>query len=164
MALRTDAYYKQLADDAIDKAGVAEPPIPVASLADRFGIPVRMVDFPVFFSGAIVNEDGLPVILLNTNKDEPSQRAALAHLVGHVLIVLGDPEIGYPRNTKMEHTDADLVADELVMPSSMVSDQAAKWFNDHRYLARLFAVEEGEMMRKMMELGIIKQHGIMWDY
>jgi Zn-dependent peptidase ImmA (M78 family) len=164
MALRTDAYYKQLADDAIAKTGVSEPPIPVTSLADRYGIPVRRVEFPDFFSGAIVNEDGLPVILLNDRKDEDAQRATLAHLVGHVLIVLGDPGVGYPRNTKMEHTDANLVADELVMPSSMVSDQAAKWFNDHRYLARLFGVEESEMMRKMMELGIIKQHGIMWDY
>ncbi len=122
------------------------------------------MDFPKFFSGAIVNEDGLPVILVNSRKDDPAQRATLAHLVGHILIVLGDPEIGYPRNTKIDHEDASLVADELVMPSSMVTDQAAKWFNDHRYLARLFAVEENEMMRKMMELGIIKQHGIMWDY
>ena len=164
MALRTDAYYKQLADDAIGRAGVDEPPIPVATLAETFGIPVRYVDFPKFFSGAIVNEDGLPVILVNSRRDDAAQRATLAHLVGHILIVLGDPEVGYPRNTKIDHEDASLVADELVMPSSMVADQAAKWFNDHRYLARLFAVEENEMMRKMMELGIIKQHGIMWDY
>ncbi len=34
MALRTDAYYKQLADDAISRAGVDEPPIPVATLAE----------------------------------------------------------------------------------------------------------------------------------
>jgi Zn-dependent peptidase ImmA (M78 family) len=164
MALRTDAYYKQLADDAIGRAGVDQPPIPVSELAQAFGIPVRHVGFPDFFSGAIVNEDGLPVILLNSRKEEAAQRATLAHLVGHILIVLGDPEVGYPRNTKTVHTDANLVGDELIMPSSMISDQAAKWFNDHRYLARLFAVEENEMMRKMMELGIIKQHGIMWDY
>ena len=151
MALRTDAYYRQLADDAVSRAGIEEPPVPAGVLAARFGIPVRYVDFPGFFSGAIINEDGLPVILLNANKDEAAQRSSLAHLIGHILIVLGDPEVGYPRNTKLEHTDADLVADEIVMPSNMVSDQAAKWFNDHRYLARLFGVEEHEMMRKMMD-------------
>ena len=164
MALRSDAYYVQLAEDAIHTTSIGEPPISVGNLAKAYGIPVRMVTFPAFFDGAIVNEDGLPVILLNSVRDEDSQRKTLAHLVGHVLIVLGDPEEGYPRNTAMEHTDADRVADELIMPSSMVSEQAAKWFNDHRYLARLFGVQEQEMMRKMLDMGIIKQHGIMWDY
>ena len=164
MVLRSDTYYVQLAEDAIGNSSIGEPPIPVTTLADTYGIPVRMVTFPAFFSGAIINEDGLPVILLNSARDDAVQRKTLAHLVGHVLIVLGDPEEGYPRNTSMEHTDADRVADELIMPSRMVGDQAAKWFNDHRYLARLFGVEEQEMMRKMLEMGIIKQHGIMWDY
>jgi Zn-dependent peptidase ImmA (M78 family) len=164
VALRSDTYYAQLAEDAIRNSHIQEPPISVDVLADSYGIPVRKVTFPAFFAGAIVNEDGLPVILVNSVKDEAIQRKTLAHLVGHVLIVLGDPEEGYPRNTAMEHGDADRVADELIMPSSMVGDQAAKWFNDHRYLARLFGVEEQDMMRKMLEMGIIKQHGIMWDY
>jgi hypothetical protein len=46
----------------------------------------------------------------------------------------------------------------------MVKEQARKWFNDYRYLARLFGVTEGEMLSKMRMLGLIKSHGIMWDY
>jgi len=47
----------------------------------------------------------------------------------------------------------------------LVRDQAAKWFNDHRYLARLFGVPEQRMLDKLRDLGIVKSHGsIFWDY
>ena len=164
MALRTDAYYRGVAEKALRTAGIDEPPVEVGKLAEHYAIPVRFVEFPSFFSGATVNEDGLPVILLNAAKDEPVRRKALAHMLAHVLIVLDDPESGYPRNDDPEHKDAELVAGEIVMPEFMVRDQAAKWFNDYRYLAGLFAVTEKEMMQKMLDLGIIKQRGILWDY
>ena len=164
MALRSEAYYRGLAADALKKAELVEPPVEVERLAQHYAIPVRMVRFPSFFSGATVYEDGMPVILLNQDKDLPVQRKALAHMMGHILIVLADPQDGYPRNAVMEHSSADAVAAELIVPEFQVRDQAAKWFNDHRYLARLFGVEEREMMDRMLELGIIKQRGIMWDY
>lgn len=136
----------------------------VEGLAERYCIPVRYVNFPSFFSGATIYEDGLPVILINAAKDEMVRRRALAHMLAHVLIVLDDPSEGYPRNRDTEHRSADTVAEELVVPEFMVRDQAAKWFNDHRYLARLFGVSENDMMKKMLDLGIIKQRGILWDY
>jgi hypothetical protein len=164
VALKTDAYYRKLAEDALRLAGLQEPPVEIERLAAYYAIPVRPVMFPSFFTGAIVYEDGLPVIILNQAKDEPKRREALAHMLGHVLLVLDDPATGYPRNTQVDHSNADVVGAELILPESMVTDQAAKWFNDHRYLARLFGVDEKQMMSKMLELGIIKQRGILWDY
>ena len=46
----------------------------------------------------------------------------------------------------------------------MVVEQARKWFNDYRYLARLFGVSESDMMEKMRDLGLIKSRGVVWDY
>lgn len=163
MPLRTDAYYRGLAEKALKDAGIDEPPVPIEDLAGRYGIPVRYAVLPAFFEAAIVAEDGLPVIVLNSVKDEYVRRKALAHEVGHILVVLNDPEGAYGRQTG-EHTDAATVAEELLTPAFMIIDQAQKWFNDYRYLARLFGVTEQEMMRKMVDMGIIHQRGVLWDY
>lgn len=165
VALRTDSYFRTLAQDALRQVGdTIEPPVPVEALAEQYGIPVRHVPMPTFFHGACINEDGLPVIIINSNKDDYVRRSTLAHIVGHVLIVLDDPEYRYPRNTMLEHPEADIIAEELMTPTSLVIDQAQKWFNDHRYLARLFGVSEEEMLERMRDLGIIQARGIVWDY
>jgi len=163
VALRTEAFYRTIATDTLERMGVFEPPVPIEDVAAHLGVPVRMLTLPSFFGGSIVYEDGLPVVLLNSARDEGVRRRSLAHLVGHVLLVLSDAE-GYPRDTASEHTSADAVARELMMPNFMVLDQARKWFNDYRYLARLFGVAENEMMDKMLEMGIIQQRGIHWEY
>jgi hypothetical protein len=56
------------------------------------------------------------------------------------------------------------MADEFEMPAFLVRDQAQKWFNDYRYLAGLFAVDENRMFERMRDLGLIKSYGILWDY
>ena len=164
MALHSDAYYRGIADDAVRQAVIEEPPVPLESLASRVGIPVRFVTLPSFFGGAIISEDGMPVALVNLARGEDERRRTLAHLLGHVLAVLADPQSGYPRGTVREHREADIVANELLLPEYLVRDQASKWFNDHRYLARLFGVTEAEMTTRMRELGIIKSRGVLWDY
>jgi Zn-dependent peptidase ImmA (M78 family) len=161
--LRTDAYYRSLAEKALKDAEVTEPPVPVETLAAKLCIPIRALDLPMFFSSAIVAEDGLPVIVLNASKDEYTRRKALAHEMGHMLVVLNDPEGAYPRYIG-EHPDAEAIADELLTPAYLVYDQAQKWFNDYRYLARLFGVGEQEMLEKMVQMGLIHQRGITWDY
>lgn len=163
MALRSDAYYRSLADKALKDEGLVEPPVPVEELAERYGIPVRYAVMPAFFSAAIISEDGMPVILVNSTRDEYVRRRALAHSMGHILVVLNDTEGTYER-TIGDHPDAETVADELLTPAFMVIDQSQKWFNDYRYLARLFGVSEQEMLRKMVDMGIIHQRGIQWEY
>lgn len=163
MALRSDTYYRSLADKALKDADFTEPPVPIEELAARIGIPVRFAVMPSFFSSAIISEDGMPVILVNSTRDEYVRRRALAHAMGHILVVLNDPEAVYERSVG-DHPVADAVADELLTPAFMVMDQSQKWFNDYRYLARLFGVSEQEMMRKMVQMGILQQRGVLWDY
>jgi Zn-dependent peptidase ImmA (M78 family) len=161
--LKTDAYFKTIAETALRQTGITEPPVQVEAVAAHFGIPVRLVRLPAFFFGATMSEDGLPVIVLNDGFDDVSRQRTLAHLIAHVLLLMDDPNSSYPRDTHVHH-EAEVVATELVTPAWMVIEQSAKWFNDYRYLARLFGVSEAEMTTRMQALGLLKPHGLAWDY
>lgn len=138
--------------------------MPIEAIVASLGIPLRPVNLPHFFTSAMVDEEGMPVMLLNWAKPEVERRDALAHMLSHVLLVLKDPNDGYPRDTG-DHRPADLVAKELVTPTEMVLHQAQLWFNDYRYLARLFGVTEQQMLDRMRELSLIKgPEGLMWGY
>ena len=163
MTLRTEAYYRQVAEDALRSAGVTEPPVSIGELVASLSIPVRPVNLPAFFTAATIYEDGLPVMVVNYAKPEIERRRALAHMLGHVLLLLADHDDAFPR-ANAAHGDADLVARELITPSSLVIEQARTWFNDYRYLSRLFGVSEGVMLDRMRELGLITDRGIMWNF
>lgn len=164
MTLRTEAYYRNIASEALATVACEEPPVPIDALIARMGIPVRAVNLPQFFTAATVYEDGLPVMIVNWAKPEPERRVALAHMLGHILLVLKGDDNTYLRDDP-DHREADLVARELMLPTGMVIEQAKLWFNDHRYLARLFGVSEEEMLGRMRELGLVKgPQGVMWDY
>lgn len=163
MALRTDVYYRGLAQQALAAAGVTEPPVMLGMVARHLGVPVRAYGLPVFFGGAIVNEDGMPVIILNEARSQVACRATLAHLLGHLLVAMDEPSVAFPRDAG-PHREADIVGAELILPSDLVLEESRKWFNDYRYVARLFAVAESEMLGKMREMGLIKDRGIYWDY
>jgi len=164
VSLRTEAYYRVVADKALASVECDEPPVPVDDLVAALGIPVRPVSLPEFFTAALVYEDGLPVMIINWSKPEPERRLALAHMLGHVLLVLHGEDEGYPRDTG-DHRGADLVAKEIMLPAPMVADQARLWFNDYRYLARLFGVSEEQMLERMRDMGLIRgPQGVLWDY
>ena len=84
-------------------------------------------------------------------------------MVSHLLVRMEDPDVPYPR-AHPDHRLADAMAVEFRTPKYLVTDQASRWFNDYRYLARLFAVSEGEMLSRMRELGLVKRTGVAWDY
>lgn len=163
MTLRTEAYYRQVAEDALRTFGITEPPVSISDLVASLCIPVRPVNLPAFFTAATIYEDGLPVMVVNFAKPEIERRRALAHMLGHILLLLADNADAFPR-ANPDHHDADLVARDLIMPAGLVIEQARLWFNDYRYLARLFGVAEGAMLDRMRELGLIKNQGIMWDF
>lgn len=164
MTLRSEGYYKSIAAGALESVGAPEPPVPIDGIVASLGIPVRPVNLPAFFTAATVYEDGLPVMIVNWAKPEPERRRAISHMLGHVLLVLHGDGNSYPR-IEGDHPEADFVARELMMPTQMVIEQARLWFNDHRYLARLFGVEETEMIDRMRDLGLIKgPQGVVWDY
>ena len=163
MRLTTDAYIKQIASDALGVIGVSEPPVPIDDVVASLCIPVRSVNLPPFFTAATVYEDGLPVMVVNTARPAVAQRDALAHMLGHVLLLLADESEAFPRRSS-DHAAADRLARELIMPAELVVTQARMWFNDYRYLSRLFAVSEGAMLDRLRELGLVKTHGIAWNY
>lgn len=164
MSLRTEAYYRGVAAEALARIDCDEPPVPIDDLIAVLGIPVRPVNLPDFFMAALVYEDGLPVMVINWSKPEYERRRALAHMLGHALLVMhGDGE-SFPRD-QGDHRGADLVARELMLPMQMVIDQARLWFNDFRYLARMFGVEEEQMLERMREMGLLRgSQGVVWDY
>jgi Zn-dependent peptidase ImmA (M78 family) len=164
VALRTQGYYRRVAEDALANAGVQEPPVPVARIIESLGIPIVPVNLPHFFTAATINTDGLPTMIVNYAQPESVRREALAHMLGHLLLLLDDPSNVFPRNIG-DHGEANSIALELTMPSTMVIDQSRLWFNDFRYLARLFGVGEAAMLERMRDLGIVNhQQGIRWDY
>jgi hypothetical protein len=163
VVIRNDAYYQCLAESRLREAGIVEPPVSLTRVADHLGVPVCEAVLPPFFGAAIVNEDGLPTILLNTALGEADRRRALGHVIGHLLQVSDEPGAQYPRDAG-EHREADLIGVTLVMPDSLVVGQARKWFNDYRYLAGLFGVGEDEMLDKMVDMGLVRHRGVRWDY
>jgi Zn-dependent peptidase ImmA (M78 family) len=162
--LKTDAYYRRIAEEAVRQTAIVEPPVAVDAVAVCAGVPVRFVRLPKFFSGAAVNEDGRTVLVINAMHDEFARRRCLAHLLAHVLILLDDDSEGYPRDMREDHREADIVAEEIVLPSNMLIEQANKWFNDYRYLARIFSVGETEVLERMQRLGLLKDRGFVWEY
>ncbi len=164
MPLHSDSYYRELVEAQLKHAGIQEPPVPVDDVAAILGVPLMTVTFPPWFRGAIVVEDGVPVVMLNSSNTPEVRRAVIAHEISHILMRISDPGTPYPRDIDPDHHFADLMAEEFVTPVFMVREQAAKWFNDFRYLARLFGVPESVMMAKMRQLGLIRAGGVVWDY
>lgn len=164
MALKSDVYLRTMAETALQRAEVVEPPVAIEAVLERLGIPVRPVSLPRFFKAATVYEDGMPAMIVNWAHSEIVRRDALAHMLGHILLVLDDTQESFPRNAK-DHREADVLATELVLPAYLVKEQSRVWFNDHRYLARLFGVDERRMLDRMTDLGIIRAgQSVRWDF
>ena len=161
---RSDAYFRNLAEQAVKEAGFIEPPVELDRIAANLGIPVVDVDLPLWFTAALIDQDGMPVVVLNTRKEHATRVQALGHELGHVLILMADVSASYPKNDEREHREAQLVGEQLELPEFMIREQAQKWFNDFRYLARLFGVSEVRMLDSMQQLGIIRKRGVIWDY
>jgi hypothetical protein len=65
--LRSDAHYRGLVEAQMRHAGIVEPPVSVDDAAAILGVPIMTVAFPAWFTGAIVLEDGMPVVMLNAS-------------------------------------------------------------------------------------------------
>jgi Zn-dependent peptidase ImmA (M78 family) len=163
LPLKSDIYYRALVERTLRETGIVEPPVDLGPVAARLCLPIITARLPAWFKGALVYEDGMPVVLLNAGGSEESRRDALAHMLAHLLVRMEDPDVPYPRALP-DHRLADAMAVEFRAPKYLVTDQASRWFNDYRYLARLFAVSEGEMLSRMRELGLVKRTGVVWDY
>ncbi|MGB4440713.1 MAG: hypothetical protein WBJ62_00595 [Coriobacteriia bacterium] len=163
MTLQGEQEYRRLVEDELRAVGFLEPPVEIEAVAAHLGVPIVAFDLPLWFTAALIYEDGLPMILVNAARPQAIRRVGVAHLLGHILIVMAMPGAGYPRDAG-PHLGADFIAAELETPAFMVRDQAQKWFNDYRYLAGLFGVTEVRMFESMRDLGLIKSKGVIWEY
>lgn len=164
METKREVYFRALGERAIRDAGISEPPIAPAEIARNLGVPIVSAALPSWSVGALIAEDGMPAILINATSEPFSQRAGIAHFLGHLLVLIDDSGATYPRNREVIHESANAVADELELPGFMVRDQALKWFNDYRYLAGLFGVTEKRMVARMQALGLMQKRGVSWGY
>ena len=157
MALVTYIQYRRQAEELIRKFGFGEPPIDLRQIADGLGIEVIEMTMPNWFFGVLVNLKGDFYIALNKSMPEHRKNFTMAHEIAHHQ--LHGTELAYMKNCKRDyfHREADIFAAELCMPSFMVKTEARKWFNDYRWLAQNFGVSETAMVRKMQELGILRE-------
>ena len=164
VAVPNEQQYRQLVEEQLRAAGFVEPPVSIEAFAAHLGVPVRTFALPLWCTAALIYEDGLPAILVNSARPAAVQRAGLGHVLGHIVEVTAVPGAHYPRDTQQEHPVAEFISLEIETPAFMVRDQAQKWFNDYRYLAGLFGVTEARMFETMRDLGLIKSKGVVWEY
>lgn len=157
MAIYTDVYYREKAAELVTGTGYQTPPIDVRAIAAGLGLEIIELSLPSWFFGVLMNVEGDPYVVINKMMPDHRKHFTIAHEIAHH--VLHKDEICYMKNSKRSyfHREADIFAAEMCMPSEMVRAEARKWFNDHRYLASLFGVSEIAMVRKMQELGLLRQ-------
>jgi len=156
VAIYTDVYYRSKAEELVRQVGFHDPPVDVRAVAGKLDLEIMELSLPSWFFGVLMKVEGDPYIVVNKMMPEHRKNFTIAHEIGHY--VLHDDELCYMKNSKRSyfHREADIFAAELCMPTYMVRKEAQKWFNDHRYLARLFGMSEIAMVRKMQEMGLLR--------
>lgn len=138
------------------KFGIVRPPVPVRKIAEWLGVEIVEMTLPSWFFGVLLNIDDDQYIALNKCMPEHRKNFTIGHEIAHHQIHSG--ELAYMKNCKRDyyHREADAFAAELCMPTFMVKEEAAKWFNDYRFMAGVFEIGETAMVRKLTELGMLK--------
>lgn len=158
------------ANELLEKAGVAEPPVPVDDLARRCGALVIYHALPDSLSGLVFALDGGGVIGINETHHLNRKRFSLAHELGHFLLghylLVRDGESGYDDRFHIDSSDgtppgydwraeraANDFAAELLMPRKFVSPAFANT-TDPADLAAQFEVSELAMGYRLVNLGL----------
>lgn len=163
MALYTYKHVREKADELIEKFGYSEPPVDVRSIAMGLGIKIVELSLPFWFSGGLVLLDGQYYIALNKGLTSTQKMLTIAHEIAHHQMEHHDMSYSKNSRTPFCHVEADVFAQELCMPSVLVRREAGRWFKDHRFLARLFGVDEKAMIQRMEELELLPRRRYVWD-
>ena len=156
MALTTYVQFRRQAEALIKETGFDQPPVNQYKLAESLNIEIVEMTLPSWFFGVLINLEGDFYITLNKGMPEHRKNFTIAHEVAHHQ--LHGTELAYMKNCKRDffHREADVFAAELCMPTSILKKEARKWCNDYQWLAKMFAVSETAMVRKLQELGILR--------
>lgn len=153
----SDSYYRKQAEDLVQACGVSGPPVDVVAIAAKMGIEIMELSLPSWFFGVLMRVEGDPYIVLNKTMPDHRKRFTIGHELAHY--VLHNEAFAYMKNCKREHfhREADIFAAELCMPTFLVAREAEAWFNDYRFLAKMFGVGETAMVRKLQEIGLLRE-------
>lgn len=164
MTLYSHRFIKEQARELLKSFNITEPPVDVYQIAHGLGLEIVEMSLPSWFFGVLTEVDNEYFIVLNKIMPESRKIFTLAHEIAHYK--MHPDKIAYMKNTKRPyfHTEADVFAAELCMPTDMVKKEARQWFNDHKYLAKVFSVSEIAMVRKLEELNLIPKGRQNWNY
>lgn len=154
------------ANELLEKAGVAGPPVNVDELARLCGLLVLRRPFPDSLSGLVFAYENGAVIGVNDLHHENRQRFSLAHECGHFILnhhlsgaeldggIHLDSDDGTPPgfDWRAERT-ANTFAAELLMPRKFIA-KAHKAHPDPSLLAGLFEVSTLAMGYRLVDLGL----------
>lgn len=163
MPLYSHKQIREKAEKLLRQFGMDEPPIDVRKLTKLLGIEIVELSLPTWFFGALMQVENDNYIVLNKIMPEPTKVFTISHELAHHQIHPG--EICYMKNRLRPyfHREADVFAAELCMPSWLVKREARKWFNDYKFLAKIFNVPETAMIRKLEELALVPKGYYAWQ-
>lgn len=171
MALRKK-HVKSLARELLKRHEVSEPPVPVEKIARAEGIGLVLKKLEGDISGFLLRQDdGSPLIGVNSHHPRVRQRFTVAHELGHYL--LGDEdslhvdrkfELRLRSNLSSQGVDSDeieanLFAAELLMPEFLLNHdlEDAQPFDisdesEVRRLAKKYGVSSQALMIRISSL------------
>jgi len=158
--LYSHAYIRAQAQEILKALGFDCPPINLRAVAKKLGLETVELSLPLWFCGSLIKDEDQYYIVLNSIMTPEKKNFTIAHEIAHFKI---HPEqLCYLKNSKRpwNHDEADVFAAELCMPSTLVKEEARKWFGDHKFLARIFKVAEEAMVHRLNELGL--KNSPMW--
>ncbi|MBP9750951.1 MAG: ImmA/IrrE family metallo-endopeptidase [Candidatus Peribacteraceae bacterium] len=157
-----EAKAEDVLSTLIKEDGDISFPVPLAKIAENYGLTIKVVDFP---KGSISGAYDRSIGTIYVSSSEPAQRQAftIAHELGHALLHKDKgAEILY--RTDLHDLDSPLPAEEqeanwfaasLLMPK----DHVRRYFNvldNPDLLATVFGVSPSAMRFRLKNLGLLK--------
>jgi Zn-dependent peptidase ImmA (M78 family) len=144
---------KQVAD-LLKRLGLASPPIDVQRIAKSLGIEIVEISADIWFGGMYMRFHGRTYLILNRYMSQAAKRITVAKGIARYVLEKNLPNHEFTELQFQLHIER--FAHELCVPSEMLKERLMKQI-DYSYLASIFDVTEGEIARRLKELGLTKR-------
>jgi Zn-dependent peptidase ImmA (M78 family) len=168
---------EERAQQLLKKAGIEEPPVPVAELVDLVGAQLSVEPLAGDISGMLYRRENTAIIGVNGADAPTRQRFTIAHEIGHLLLHKGRPVIvdklvrvnlrgSGNFATGPEEAEANRFAAELLMPRDLVTEAAQELVGTRelvsdrwlvRQLSERFMVSGQAMEYRLVNLNLMSQ-------
>ncbi len=155
MAAPRTSFIRKMANKILAESKIQQPPVDLRAIAANHGIEyVEMDDFPDTVDALIIEEDSKIYAAVNKKQHIHRQRFSLAHELGHYFlhkngvpvdtVSIDNPPTGdWEEPTKdPAETEADIFANELLVPVSMLKEQLKGPKKTLAELSAVFLVSE----------------------